>query len=137
MYWPRSFFTHVAPPSLERYSAFFGGSASMNAYTTLGFDGADATATRPHGFVGNPLALCASSDVHVAPPSVVFHNPLPMGTSGLSPPERNVHALRRKSHIPAYKVLGLLESIDSIEQPVDAFEPASTFDHVLPPSVVL
>ena len=28
-------------------------------------------------------------------------------------------------------------SIVIIEQPVDAFDPASTFDHVVPPSVVL
>src|SRR5712691_2365135 len=116
MYWPRSFFVHVRPPSLERYSPFFGGSASMKAYTTLGFDGADVTATRPHGLVGSPFALWASSDVHIAPPSVVLNKPLPLGASGLSPPERNVHALRRKCHMPAYSVLGFFESIESIEQ---------------------
>src|SRR6185503_2445500 len=101
MFWLRSFFSQVWPPSAERYKAFLGGSASMNAYTTFGFDGATVTATRPHGLVGNPLAVLSSRDAHVAPPSVLLNRPLPLGAFGPSPPERNVHPLRRKSHIPA------------------------------------
>src|SRR5439155_26389945 len=53
------------------------------------------------------------------------------------PPERNVHPLRRKSHIPANSVFGVCGSIDIIEHPVDALAPWRTLVHVLPPSVVL
>src|SRR5688572_13014900 len=123
MFWLRSRICHVAPPSSERYSALSGGTASMTAYTTLGFDGATVTATRPQGFFGRPLPLASSSCVHVAPPSVDLNRPLPLGASGPSPPERNVQPLRRKSHMPAYSALGFLESIEIIEQPVDAFAP--------------
>src|SRR5947207_238064 len=108
----------------------------MNAYTTFGFDGATVTATRPHGLAGNPLPLFSSSAVHDVPPSVLLNNPLPLGASGPSPPERNVHPLRRKSHIPAYNVRGDDGSIVINEQPVDAFDPARTFVQLLPPSVV-
>src|SRR5688572_20171584 len=119
MFCPRSRAYHVAPPSCERYRAFNGGTASMNAYTTLGFDGATVTATRPHGLAGSPRADCAVRLDHVAPPSVLLNRPLPLGASGPSPPDRNVHPLRRKSHMPAYSVLGFFESIEIIEQPVD------------------
>src|SRR5215831_18683988 len=108
----------------------------MNAYTTSGFDGATATATRPHGFAGNPFALDGSSAVHVAPPSVLLNNPLALGASGPSPPERNAQPLRRKSHMPAYSVFGDAGSIVISEQPVEALPPASTFVQVFPPSVV-
>src|SRR5260370_40174025 len=134
MLWLRSRASHVRPPSSERYRAFFGGSASINAYTTFGFDGATVTATRPHGLVGSPFALFSSSSVQEAPPSVLLKSPLPLGALEPSPPERNVQPLRRKSHMPAYKGLGLDGSIDSIEHPVDAVAPFSTFAHVLPPS---
>src|SRR6266700_6707248 len=107
----------------------------MNAYTTLGLDGATATATRPHGLDGSPFALLSS--VHDAPPSPLLNRPLPLGALAPSPPERNVHPLRRKSHMPAKIVLGFLGSSESIEQPVDAFGPFRIFVHVLPPSVVL
>src|SRR6185295_4443112 len=137
MFWLRSFIAHVMPPSSERYSAFRGGTASMNAYTTLGFDGATVTATRPHGLGGSPFALLSSSCVQLAPPSVLLNNPLPLGASGPSPPERNVHALRRKSHIPAYSVREFFESIVSIEQPVELLPPARILVQDFPPSVVL
>src|SRR5512147_3091408 len=97
MFWLRSRSSHVLPPSSERYRPLSGGTASTNAYTTFGFDGATSTATRPHGPCGRPFALEASSRVHVAPPSVLFINALPLGASGPSPPDRNVQPLRRKS----------------------------------------
>ena len=103
----------------------------------MGLDGATVTATRPQGFDGSPLALFSSSSVHDAPPSVVLNRPLALGASGPSPPERNVHPLRRKSHIPANSVFGVCGSIDIIEHPVDALAPLRTLVHVLPPSVVL
>src|SRR6266516_546678 len=107
----------------------------MNAYTTLGLDGATATATRPHGLDGSPFALLSS--VQDAPPSLLLNRPLPLGALGPSPPERNVHPLRRKSHIPAKIVFGFVGSTDSIEHPFERFDPFSTCTHVLPPSVVL
>src|SRR6267142_2569446 len=57
MFWLRSSICHVFPPFSERYNAFCGGTASMNAYTTSSLDGATVTATRPHGFGGKPDAL--------------------------------------------------------------------------------
>src|SRR5215472_18275694 len=103
----------------------------MNAYTTLGFDGATATATRPHGFAGSPFALDVSNAVHVVPPSVLLNSPLALGLSGPSPPERKVHPFRRKSHMPAKRVLGDAGSIVISEHPVDALAPASTFVQLL------
>src|SRR6266849_6003448 len=81
MFWLRSSACQVRPPSSERYSPFFGGSASMNAYTTSGFEGATATATRPHGLVGNPAVPGAWRSVHVAPPSVLLNRPEPLGAT--------------------------------------------------------
>src|SRR5205809_7434928 len=107
----------------------------MNAYTTLGLDGATATATRPHGLDGSPFALLSS--VQDAPPSLLLNRPLPLGALGPSPPERNVHPLRRKSHIPPMIVFGLVGSTDSIEHPAEGLDPFSTFPLVVPPSVVL
>src|SRR5499426_2650654 len=104
---------------------------------TFGLDGATATATRPQGFGGNPLAPFASSSVHVAPPSELLKRPLPLGALPDSPPERNVQPLRRKSHIPAKIVFGFCLSIEIIEQPVEALAPFKIFVHDLPPSVVL
>src|SRR6266699_263783 len=101
MFWLRSSICHVLPASLDRYSAFSGSVASMNAYTTSGFDGATATATRPHGLGGNPAALVDDSSVHVAPPSALLNNPEALGAIALSPPERNVQPRRRKSQSPA------------------------------------
>ena len=136
MFWLRSSICQVLPASFDRYSAFSGGTASMNAYTTSGLEGATATATRPHGLGGRPAAPAGSS-VHVAPPSVLLNSPDALGAVALSPPERNVQPLRRKSHIPAYSVLGFNASIESIEQPVDRLAPFSTLVHVFPPSLVL
>src|SRR5438105_7528931 len=96
-----------------------------------------ATATRPHGLGGNPFARRSSSSVHVVPRSALLNRPLPLGAPGSSPPERNVHPLRRKSHIPAKSVFGFVGSIDIIEQPVDRLAPARIFVHDFPASVVL
>src|SRR5437870_6198917 len=106
----------------------------MKAYTRFGEDGAITTSTRPHGCGGKPLP---SSVFQVLPPSAVRKSALPLTASGPSPPERNVHPLRRKSHIPANSVFGVCGSIDIIEHPVDALAPLRTLVHVLPPSVVL
>jgi hypothetical protein len=103
----------------------------------LGFDGATVTVTRPQGLEGRPLADCSSSGAHVAPPSVDLKSPLPLDASGPSPPERNVHPFRRKSHIPAKSVEGFFESIEIIEQPVEGLDPLRILVQVLPPSVVL
>src|SRR5439155_14228918 len=94
----RSSAVHVRPLSSERYRPFFGAAASINAYTTLDFEGAAATAIRPQGFAGNPLALFLSSSFQVAPPSVLLNSPLPLGAVVSSPPERTVQPLRLKSH---------------------------------------
>src|SRR6266576_3042908 len=112
MFWLRSSICHVLPASLDRYSALSGGTASMNAYTTSGFDGATVTATRPHGLAGRPVAPAGSS-LQVAPPSVLLNSPEALGAVALSPPDRNVQPRRRKSHIPAYCVLGFDASIES------------------------
>src|SRR5437879_4878993 len=111
MSWLRSRASQVLPPSSERYRPFLGTAASINAYTTLGLDGATVTATRPHGFAGKPFAAFASNSVHDAPPSVLLKRPEPLGASGPLPPERNVHPCRRKSHIPAAIVSGFFGSI--------------------------
>src|SRR5262249_41939959 len=99
--------------------------------------GATATATRPQGLGGSPRALRSSSGVQFAPPSLLLNNPLPLGASGPSPPERKVQPLRRKSHIPANSVWGCCGSMLSIEQPVEALAPASTLVQLFPPSLVL
>src|SRR5690349_22103233 len=52
------------------------------------------------------------------------------------PPERKVHAWRRKSQSVAKTVPGACADMASIEQPVERFAPASTLFHVLPPSVL-
>src|SRR5512146_168141 len=96
-----------------------------------------ATATRPHGLGGSPLASSPVNSVQVAPPSVLRNSPLAEGAVGPSPPERNVQPWRRKSHIPASKVPVAVGSIAIIEQPVDRLAPARTFVQVFPPSVVL
>src|SRR3989475_11064170 len=109
----------------------------MKPWTTSALDAATVTGTRPQGFDGSPLALFSSSSVHDAPPSVLLNRPLPLGASGPSPPERNVHPLRRKSHITANSVFGFCGSIDILEHHVDALGPFRTLVHFLPPSVVL
>src|SRR5215471_12533460 len=109
----------------------------MKEYTTVGLDGATATATLPQGPVGSPLALVEFNSVQVAPPSVLLNRPLPLGAFGPSPPDLKVQPFRRKSHIPAKMVLELAGSIETLEQPVEALVPFKILDHVLPPSVVL
>src|SRR3989442_6340813 len=134
MFWLRSSICHVLPPLSERYSALSGGTASMTAYPMSGFDGATATATRPHDFGGSPEPAATVRSVHVAPPSVVLKRLDALGAVALSPPERNVQPRRRKPHMPAYSVPGRHGSIASIAQPAEAFVPFSTSLHVLPPS---
>src|SRR5215467_10505032 len=92
---------------------------------------------RPQGFGGSPLALFSSSSCHVAPPSVVLKKPLPLEEVGLSPPERKVQPLRRKSHMPAKRTLGSCELKEIMEQPVEGLGPFRILSQVLPPSVVL
>src|SRR2546430_5682316 len=99
MFWLRSSICHVFPPFSERYSAFCGGTASMKAYTISGLDGATATATRPHGFGGNPEALVDANSLHVAPPSQLLNSPQPLDAVALSPPKLNVQPRPRTSHI--------------------------------------
>src|SRR6478736_9694173 len=101
------------------------------------FDGAIATARRPYGFFGKPLLACSVISVHVLPPSVERNNPLAEGSVGAAPPERYSQPLRRKSHIAANMMSGLLGSIFTSVQPVETFAPLRTCRHVLPPSVVL
>src|SRR5262245_830021 len=103
------------------------------AYTILGFDGAITTSTRPHGAAGNPGFELGVSGVQVLPPSRVRYSAEPLAARGSSPPDRNVQPLRRKSHRPASSASGLLGSIARLEQPVEAFGPLSSSDHVLPP----
>src|SRR5215469_11862604 len=104
---------------------------------TSGLEGAMATAMRPQGFAGSPLALFSSRSCQVAPPSVVLKKPLPLGEVGLSPPERKVQPLRRKSHMPAKSTFESCELIEIIEQPVDGLGPFRILLQVLPPSDVL
>ena len=107
------------------------------AYTTFGFDGAIVTAMRPHGFAGSPLALFSSSSFHVAPPSAVWKNPLPLAAVAFSPPDRKVQPFRRKSHMAAKSVFGSCEFMEIIEHPVERFAPFRILFQLLPPSVVL
>src|SRR5213596_3160061 len=96
-----------------------------------------ATAMRPYGFFGKPLLASCVISVQVLPPSVDRNNPLAEGAVGPSPPERYSQPLRRKSHIAANMMSGLLGSIFTSVQPVERFAPLRTWFHVLPPSVVL
>src|SRR5256886_3534385 len=123
------------PPSSETNNALSGD--STKAHTRLTFEGAMATAMRPYGFFGKPLLVSVVISVHVLPPSVDRNNPLAEGAVGPSPPERYSQPLRRKSHIAANMMSGLLGSIFTSVQPVERFAPLRTWFHVLPPSVVL
>src|SRR5437660_10173404 len=91
---------------------------------------------RPYGFLGKPLLVSVVISVQVLPPSVARNNPLAEGAVGLSPPERYSQPLRRKSHIEATMLSGLVGSIVTSVQPVERFAPLRTCCHVLPPSVV-
>src|SRR5881409_892027 len=101
------------------------------------FEGAIAIARRPYGFFGKPLLASGVISVQVFPPSMERNNPLAEGAVGLSPPERYSQPLRRKSHIAANMMSGLVGSIFTSVQPVERFAPLRTCCHVLPPSVVL
>src|SRR5437762_5882253 len=103
----------------------------------FGFDGANATAMRPYGFFGNPLLFSGEISLQLPPPSVERNSPLAEGAVGPSPPERNVQPLRRKSHMAASSMFGLLGSIATVEQPVDRFPPLRIWVQVPPPSVDL
>src|SRR5688500_5096948 len=96
-----------------------------------------ATAMRPYGFFGKPVAFSGVISVQVAPPSAVRKRPLAEGLSGPSPPERNVQPCRRTSHMAANILFGSDGSIAISEQPVERFAPFSTRFQFLPPSVVL
>src|SRR5215813_3980299 len=95
------------------------------------------TAIRPQGFAGSPFAVFSSSSCQVAPPSAVLNRPLPLSAVGLSPPERKVQPLRRKSHMLAKSVFESPELMDIIPQPVERFVPFRILFQVLPPSLVL
>src|SRR3981081_2755616 len=88
---------------------------------------------RPYGF--GPRAF--ETSLHVLPPSADRTSALPLVASAPSPPERNVHPLRRKSQSAAKRTSGLPGSIERLEQPVERFGPRRTCDHVFPPSSVL
>src|SRR5205807_3563510 len=91
---------------------------------------------RPYGFLGKPLLVSVVISVQVLPPSVERNNPLAEGAVGIAPPERYSQPLRRKSHIAANMISGLLGSISTSVQPVERFAPFRTCCHVLLPSVV-
>src|SRR3954469_14314143 len=101
------------------------------------FDGAIETATRPNGFLGNPLFAVSETSVHDLPPSAERNNPLADGAVGDSPPERNVQPLRRKSQSDANTTLESFGSSVTDAQPVERFAPFNTWFQCAPPSVVL
>src|SRR6266581_2876620 len=96
-----------------------------------------ATVMRPYGFFGKPLFASGVISVQALPPSVERNNPLAEGAVGLSPPERYSQPLRRKSHIAANMMSGLVGSIFTSVQPVERFAPLRICCQVLPASVVL
>src|SRR5579871_1506761 len=68
--------------------------------------------------------------VHVAPASVLFHNPLP------GPPPLYPHQVRRRCSEEAYTIFGLLGSMATSLKPVSGSMYLASFQ-VFPPSVVL
>src|SRR5436190_17565105 len=90
-----------------------------------------ATASRPYGFFGKPLLASDVISVQVFPPSVERNNPLAEGAVGIPPPERYSQPLRRKSHIAANMISGLLGSISRSVHPVERFAPFKTCCQVL------
>src|SRR5262245_4109400 len=100
-------------------------------------EGAITTSSRPHGLAGKPERAEAVRSVQVFPPSAVRKKPLPLGLSGPSPPERNVHPLRRKSQSPANSTSGFVGSMASPAQPVERFGPLRISFQLFPPSMVL
>src|SRR6185436_6835681 len=75
---------------------------------------------------GNPSFIFS----HVSPLSVDLYKPLP------GPPLITFHGSRPCSHIAAYRMRGLLMSIESSDAPVLS-STYKTFFHVAPPSVDL
>ena len=63
---------------------------------------------------------CPSGLKHAPKASAVRRSALPLAALGPSPPERNVHPLRRKSQVPASSTSGFCGSMVRLEQPVDA-----------------
>src|SRR5207248_8719683 len=96
-------------------------------------EGAIATSMRPYGLGPRP----PGTSLQVLPPSADRKSALALVASGPSPPERNVHPLRRKSHSAAKRRSGLPGSIERLEHPVERFGPRRICDHVFPPSSVL
>src|SRR6516165_4699521 len=92
---------------------------------------------RPYGFFGKPLFAASVTSVQDLPASAERNRPLPDGLSGPSPPERNVHPLRRKSHRLANNTSGFVGSMASPAQPVERFGPLRISFQLFPPSVVL
>src|SRR5947199_10202248 len=88
---------------------------------------------RPYGFGPRPF----DTSVHVFPPSALRSKALPLVASAPSPPDRNVHPLRRKSHRAAKSTSGFFGSIETLEHPVERLGPRKICDHVFPPSPVL
>src|SRR5438067_12262050 len=92
---------------------------------------------RPYGFFGKPLLASCVISVQVLPPSVDRNNPLAEGAVGPTPRERYSQPLRRKSHIAANMMSGLLGSILTSVEAVERFATLRTWFSVLPPSIVL
>src|ERR1700730_17094422 len=99
--------------------------------------GATATAMRPYGLRGDPALPPGGTSGRASPPHAERKRPLPDGAVGVSPPERNVHPLRRKSHKAAKITFGSTGSSVKLEQPVERFAPRSTRLQVLATSTVL
>src|SRR5262245_19930890 len=88
-----------------------------------------SSAMRPIVPRGRPL-LPVGIFVHLLPPSVLCHRPLP------GPPPTNPHADRWRSYIETHRFSGLLGSMMRSVAPVSRL-PNRTFVQFLPPSVVL
>src|SRR5207245_1125607 len=99
---------HFAPPSsLLKIPPL---SASTKAHTRPGWLPETATPTLPTTPSGRPPA----SFFQVSPPSVDLNSPPPL------PPLVNVQGWRRPSHIPAYRIRGLVGSMARSLAPVRA-----------------
>ena len=99
----------------------------MLAYTRCGFAGETDTPILPMSPLGIP-GLNVSS-VHVSPPSVLFQSPLRPAPASIP------QGVRWNFHILAYRMRGLVTSIDRSAAPVLSSR-NSTFFHETPPSVV-
>src|SRR3954465_15275798 len=97
------------------------------------FEGAMATSMRPYGLGPMPL----DTSLQVFPPSAVLRSALALVASAPSPPDRNVHPLRRKSHRAAKSTSGFFGPLETLEHPVERLGPRKICDHVFPPSAVL